>query len=210
MSVSPGPRLHQLRKERQMTQEELARILVEKYGCRTNKGMISKYERNEHEMKGYLAACIAEIFNVDVAYITGAQETKTSDKMAGFNKIPLLGQIAAGTPIYAEENKEGYEWVEESANVNFCLRVKGNSMIGARIYDGDIVYIRQQPDVEHGEIAAVRVDGNEATLKRIYKVGNAIILHSENLTIEDQTYKGKEAKQIVIIGKAIMIKGLVK
>jgi len=75
-------------------------------------------------------------------------------------------------------------------------------MVGARIYDGDIVFIRQQPDVEHGEIAAVRIDGNEATLKRVYKVGNSIVLHSENFAYEDRTFKG--------IGKAILVKGLVK
>jgi len=212
VSISPGSRLHYLRKERQMTQEQLAQILVEKYGCKTNKGMISKYEKDIHEMKGYLAGCLAEIFDVDVAYITGAQDAKIGDKAAGFKKIPILGQIAAGTPIFVEEHVEGHEWVEESENVNFCLRVKGDSMNRARINDGDIVFIRLQPDVESGEIAAVIIDGEEATLKRIMKVPGAIVLQpdSYNHDHKNMSFSGKNAKQLKIIGKAISFKSEVK
>ena len=83
-------------------------------------------------------------------------------------KLPLLGTIACGEPILAEENIEEYIDVDEEVKADFVLRCKGQSMIEARIFDGDLVYIHQQADVENGEIAAVLID-NEATLKKVYK-----------------------------------------
>ena len=110
--------------------------------------------------------------------------------------------IAAGQPIFAEEHFESY--VEAGANIraDFCLRVKGDSMINARICDGDIVFIRKQPDVNDGEIAAVLID-NEATLKRVYKKKGEIILVAENPAYKPLVYKGEELNEIRILGKAI-------
>lgn len=117
-------------------------------------------------------------------------------------KFPTLGTIAAGKPIYAEENFESY--VEAGANIqaDFCLRVHGDSMINARINDGDIVFIRKQPDVNDGEIAAVLI-GDEATLKRVYKKKNEIILVAENPNYAPMVYKNHELEEIRILGKAI-------
>lgn len=110
--------------------------------------------------------------------------------------------IAAGQPIFAEEHFESY--VEAGANIraDFCLRVKGDSMINARICDEDIVFIRKQPDVNDGEIAAVLID-NEATLKRVYKKKGEIILVAENPAYKPLVYKGEELNEIRILGKAI-------
>lgn len=116
-------------------------------------------------------------------------------------KIPLLGSIAAGKPIYAEETFEIME-CDAMLNCDFGLRVKGDSMIGARIHDGDIVFIRKQDDVDDGQIAAVIID-DEATLKRVYHIKNGLQLLSENpkyapiiATFEDHTY-------IHIMGRAV-------
>lgn len=83
-------------------------------------------------------------------------------------------------------------------------------MINARIHDGDIVYIRKQPDVENGEIAAVIIDGEEATLKRVYKLNGNVILHPENPTYKDMIFSKKDFKQVRIIGKVKYVKAEVK
>ncbi|MBQ8491305.1 MAG: helix-turn-helix domain-containing protein, partial [Acidaminococcaceae bacterium] len=93
--------------------------------------------------------------------------------------FPVIGTIAAGTPIDAEQNIETYVPEDEDLDADYALRVKGDSMIGDDINDGDIVFIRQQPDVEDGEIAAVYVDGG-ATLKRVFKIGESVQLRSSN------------------------------
>lgn len=94
-------------------------------------------------------------------------------------KVPLVGTIACGTPILAVENIEEYIDMDKSVRADFCLRCKGDSMINARIFDGDIVYIRKQADVNNGEIAAVLIDG-ESTLKRVFKYEDKIELRPEN------------------------------
>lgn len=117
-------------------------------------------------------------------------------------KVPLVGTIACGEPITAVENVECYVDMTEDIHADFCLRCKGDSMINARIFDGDIVYIRQQPDVENGEIAAVLIDG-EATLKRVFKHFNGVELRAENPTFKSLYYSGYEAENIKILGKAV-------
>ena len=117
-------------------------------------------------------------------------------------KIPIIGTIACGQPILADENLYGYAFVPEFAKCDFCLRCKGDSMIGSRIFDGDLVAIRQQDDVDDGEIAAVLVD-DEATLKRVYKLENKVILRAENPTFKDMIYTANDAMNIKILGKAV-------
>lgn len=94
-------------------------------------------------------------------------------------KIPLVGTIAAGEPILADENIEEYIDLDERIKADFCLRIKGYSMVNANIHDGDIVFIKKQSDVDDGQIAAVLID-DEATLKRVYKYGDSIQLRAEN------------------------------
>lgn len=117
-------------------------------------------------------------------------------------KVPLLGTIACGEPILAEENIEAYINMPEEVSGTFALRCKGDSMINARIFDGDIVFIRQQPDVENGTIAAVLID-NEATLKKVYKYPNRIELRAENPTMRTLEYEGEDMNNVHIIGKAV-------
>lgn len=119
-------------------------------------------------------------------------------------RFPLLGEIACGKPILANEDKELY--VEAGANIqaDFCLRAKGDSMIGARICDGDIVFIQQRDMVEDGEIAAVIIE-DEVTLKRLnyYPGKNLLILKPENTKYEDLVYTGEELDHIRILGRAV-------
>lgn len=118
-------------------------------------------------------------------------------------KLPLLGAIACGEPILATENVEEYIETPNDISATFCLRCKGDSMINARIFDGDIVYIREQPDVENGEIAAVLID-DEATLKRVYKHNsNKIVLQPENPIYEPLVFVNEEINNIRILGKAV-------
>ena len=119
-------------------------------------------------------------------------------------KIPLLGNIACGSPIEAAEEFDMYIEANSNIDADFCLRCKGDSMIGARIYDGDIVFIRKQDMVDNGEIAAVIID-NEATLKRVqyFPDENILILKAENPKYADLIYSGEKLNHIRILGKAI-------
>ena len=124
-------------------------------------------------------------------------------------KVPLLGTIACGEPILATENIEMYIKVDESIPADFALKCKGDSMINARIFDGDIVYIRQQPDVEDGEIAAVLI-GDEATLKRVHKYPNKIVLSACNPMYDDYVYTNEQLNEIRILGKAVAFFSIIR
>ena len=119
-------------------------------------------------------------------------------------QIPLLGEIACGQPIYAAEDRESYVMAGTDINADFCLVAKGDSMTGARILDGDIVFIRKQDMVDNGEIAAV-VIGDEATLKRVnyYPEKNLLILKAENPLYPDQIYAEDQLDTVKVLGKAV-------
>lgn len=117
-------------------------------------------------------------------------------------KVPLIGSIACGTPILAEENLDGAVEAPDHVHADFALRCKGDSMINARIFDGDIVYIRQQESVEHGEIAAVIID-DEATLKRVYLYEDHISLEAENPQYRPLVYWEAEMNNVRILGRAV-------
>lgn len=119
-------------------------------------------------------------------------------------KRPRLGTIACGKPILALEEAEEFDLVPEDLECDFTLRCQGNSMVNARIFDGDLVYIRQQPSVENGEIAAVRI-GEEATLKKVYYTpeSSRITLRACNPLFPDLEYEGDCLNEIEILGKAV-------
>ena len=119
-------------------------------------------------------------------------------------EIPLLGTIACGSPILATENIHEHISMPEDIRADFALQCKGSSMLGARvqIHDGDIVYIRQQEDVDNGTIAAVVIE-DEATLKRVYKQPNKLILQPENPDFSPIVYIGEELERVRILGKAV-------
>lgn len=119
-------------------------------------------------------------------------------------KLPFLGSVACGEPIYADEDRESYIMVGTDIHADFCLQCKGDSMINARIHDGDIVFVRKQDIVNNGEIAVVIID-DEATLKRFYyyKEQNMVILRPENNKYQDIVLTGEELEKVRVIGKAV-------
>lgn len=118
-------------------------------------------------------------------------------------KVPLIGQIACGTPILAEENITDYIDLPGHIRADYALTCKGDSMINAGIQDGDVVYIRKQEVVENGQIAAVVVGDDEATLKRFYLVDGIVTLNAENPAYEPKIYVGEEVTQIHVVGLAV-------
>ena len=202
-----GDVLKALRLRRGFTQEDVAK------GTQLSKSVISMYETGSRKPSFEVLEAIADFFNVDMNTLT---DTKPMDAQPPnvdlpnipnifplkTKKVPLLGTIAAGTPIYAEENFDGYRESTEDVRADFCLKIKGDSMIGARINDGDIVFIRKQPDVENGEIAAVLIDG-EATLKRVYKKNGALVLQAENPKYAPIVCSAKTCDECIIMGKAV-------
>ena len=121
-------------------------------------------------------------------------------------KLPMLGKIACGEPIFADEEHETYVEVDESYGADFCLTAQGDSMINAGIENGDTVLIREAPIVDNGEIAAVIID-DEATLKRVYyyKGENKLVLQAENPRYSPFVYLNEELETIRIIGKAVAV-----
>lgn len=158
-----------------------------------------------------VAQAINMDFNDVIAVLDGNQPVSLKDEpeippgfepMPKMKKVPLIGAIACGDPITAMENREGEIDVPEDIRCDFALRCKGNSMIGAGIHDGDAVYIRIQPEVENGQIAAVRI-GDEATLKRVYLHTDYIELRPENPDYESIIRRREEMNDVHIEGKAV-------
>ena len=171
------------------------------------KSTVRKWEHGDIEnMKRDKIALLSKILKLSpLTFITGEVEYGTPDNiipLPKMKKIPLLGTIACGEPILAAENIEALISADENLNADFALRCKGDSMINARIFDGDIVYIREQPDVEDGEIAAVLI-GEEATLKRVYKYPSKVVLRPENPLYDDMIYSKEEMNEVRILGKAV-------
>ena len=183
---------------------------VEQAGYYISKSALSQYINGKTSPDQEKLSILSEILKVnetwlmgyDVPMELGFKEAKISNliPMPELNKkVPLLGEIAAGVPILADENVEMYVELDRTVQADFCLRVKGDSMINANIRENDIVFIRKQSDVDDGDIAAVLID-DEATLKRVYKMGGQVILRAENPKYEPITLNGD--KSVYILGRA--------
>ncbi|MFM9414353.1 LexA family protein [Peptococcus simiae] len=216
--MSIGDRIRKQRLKKDLSQEDLAKMIG------TTRQNIYKYETGiVSNIPSDKIEAIARSLQVSPAYLMGWQE---SDNIVSEDidlslydnilpiktkKIPLLGEIACGVPIYADEDRECYVEVGTDIRADFALKAKGDSMIGAYIRDGDIVFIRKQPTVEEGEIAAVIID-DEATLKRVYfhKEIGAVELRADNIAYKSLIYSGPELEQLHILGKAIAFQSDVK
>lgn len=206
-----GYRLRTLREESGLVQEQVAEYL-QKHDpeSRADKSTISRYENQGVKPKRFVTVeKLAQLFGVHVNYLTGHSDSKYGEDMQ-CNVVPVIGTIAAGVPITAQEDVVGQQCLLPSEAIDFCLKVKGDSMINARIYDGDIVYVRKQDQVENGEIAVVIIDDNEAALKRFYMINGTIFLRSENPLYEDIVISKKDHITVKIIGKAVYFKSEVR
>lgn len=211
MLLSIGKRIKEIRISKNITQDELAL----KIG--TTKQTIYKYE-NEIviNIPSQKIELISNALNTTPDYLMGWSDKSTDDlySIPGINPIsktykrPRLGTIACGEPILAEENIETYDDIPDNIKCDFTLVCKGDSMINARINDGDIVYIKQQSQVDNGEIAAVLID-NEATLKRVYIYEDKVVLQPENTKYPPFVYTKEEMNNIRILGKAVGFTSLI-
>lgn len=212
-----GSRIRNRREELSLSQDELGKRLGYK-----SRSSINKIELDQRSLTQSKIKAIADALETTPSYIMGWNEpdVKLDEEDLKFfdnlfpietKKFPLLGNIACGKPIFADEQFEAY--VEAGANIkaDFCLRAKGDSMIGARIYDGDIVFIHKQEMVDDGEIAAVLID-DEATLKRVYydQENNVIQLFAENPQYKTMRFVGEELNHIRILGKAVALQTDIK
>ena len=186
-----------------------------------SKARISQYVNGKFIPKSDAVLLLAEALEVSELWLMG----KTDDSLPTppavpcpenvaplhLCRYPVLGEIACGLPILAEEDRDGGYVTAAQTTADFCLLAKGDSMIGARIYDGDEVFIRQTDLVNNGEIAAVVVEG-EATLKRVYYYPEEekLILTAENPAYEPMVFVGRELEQIYILGKAVAFQGKVR
>lgn len=199
-----------LREKAGMSQQELAEKVGFKTASAVNKIELGLRDINQTKIKAF-----ANALGTTPGYLLeddNRNEERSVFSIVNINplpetvKKPRIGTIACGEPILAEENLEGYDDVPVNISCDFTLSCKGDSMINARINDGDIVYIRQQPTVENGEIAACLVEGDfevEATLKRYYKYDDKIILQAENPAYQPFVYVKEEMNKVRIIGKAV-------
>ncbi|MBQ8556161.1 MAG: helix-turn-helix domain-containing protein [Clostridia bacterium] len=199
--MSIGENIKKFRKSARITQKELARRINKSYSS------VQKYELDLANPSLDVIRDIAAVCGVDSWEIIGFNTVDMEKPVAGLeplpkmNRIPLLGSIACGTPIAAEENVEEYVNAPADINCSFVLRCKGDSMV-PRVVDGDLVYIRQQPDVEDGQIAAVIIDG-EATLKHVYHIDGGVQLVSDNPVYRPLMYTGNNCDELRIVGLAV-------
>lgn len=212
--------LKQLRTEKELSQQELANIIG------VSKSSINMYERGEREPGLETLETIANYFNVDMDYLMGRQEAPRKIALTTVSKstlpadaipyepvpmvlIPLVGVVNCGIPLFAEDNIE--EQIPTPAaevltgETYFWLRAKGDSMRNIGIHDGDLLFIRQQSDVDSGDIAVVSINGDDATLKRIIKKENSLVLQPENPSHETKIYVGSEVDNICIRGRLMKV-----
>ncbi len=206
--IGLGTKLYKLRKEKKRTLQQVADFLG------VNKSSVSRWENGEtSRIRKSTISSLASYYNVPFSFLY-PEETDDSmisasqiSKYVPNNSIPILGKISAGLPLYAEENLEGYTKSDKNdGNEYFALRVNGDSMNAARIENGDLLIIRKQSWVENGEIAAVMVGDNDATVKKFYydKATDTVMLipMSTNPKHQIQVYNTKDTN-IMVLGKVV-------
>ena len=207
-NIQTGKRIQQRREELGLNLGDIAKEV----GVAVS--TIQRYEKGKIEkIKLPVIEAIAKALQVDPAWLLCQTDrmTVSSVEVSSISnliplpqtyRIPLVGEIACGSPILAEENVEEILEIPQHIKADFALCCHGDSMIGVHIHDGDIVYIRQQPDVDNGSIAAVCIE-NSATLKRVYKYPDKLVLSPANPQYEPLVYTGDELSQVRILGKAV-------
>lgn len=196
-------RLSQLRQEKGLNMREAARQLGMPYTTYVN------YEKGTREPNSETLISLAKFYGTSIDYLLCKSDSPPGrdippgfEPMPKMKKVPLIGAIACGEPITAEQNIEKMVDVPEYIRCDFSLTCHGDSMVDAGIHDKDVVYIRIQPEVENGEIAAVRIDG-EATLKRVYYNPGTLTLMPANPAYAPMVYTGSQLEEVHIEGKAV-------
>lgn len=197
--MSIGKRIRMARISMDLTQRQLALSIGAKHNS------VSNWESDKNTPDANMIVKLCETLNISPTYLMcGEKSLNEIGNILSISKrkIPILGEIACGQPIVCNRDFESYVETGSEIRADFAVRAKGDSMINARIKDGDIVFIRQQPMVENGEIAAVCID-DEATLKRVYISEKTVTLVAENAAYPPIVYDLTENNNITILGKAI-------
>ena len=223
--VTTGERLKQIMSERGIKQADIVRLCqpyAAKYKTRMGRSDISQYIAGIYAPSQIKLFILAKALNVNEAWLMGCDvdpapkvDSDALDLVEGVikriqtKKFPMLGKIACGEPITANQEYETFVEASDNINADFCLSAKGDSMINARIFDGDVVFIKAQPTVDNGEIAAVII-GDEVTLKRVYLYSNRLELRPENPTYPVLNYEDEQLSSIRIIGKAVAFQSYIR
>lgn len=209
MKSTFAERLKEALANNNMSAAELCRL------TNTPESVMSQYKAGKYVAKQKRLDIYSQILHVSIPWLMGEdvpmQETLSlkDDNIQPYNpvmhKIPILGYIAAGLPLYADEHIEGYTYTDLNGGAEyFALRVSGDSMTATNIPDGSVLIVRKQPEVENGEIAVVRVNNDNATVKRFKRDGNIVMLipQSYNSEHQVQVYDLKKDK-IEVVGKVV-------
>ena len=223
--VTTADRLKQIMAERGLKQADILRLCqpyVDKFRIKVGSNDLSQYVTGKVVPGQTKLFILAKALRVNEAWLMGFDVDRTyahDDEPLAFDtsqirsirvkKFPMLGEIACGNPIVANREYETFVEAAENINADFCLIAKGDSMINARIFDGDVVFIKEQPTVKNGEIAAVVIE-NEVTLKRVYLYPNRMELRPENPTYPVLNYEGGQLDTIRILGKAVAFQSYIR
>ena len=193
--------IKKLREKKGIKQDELAKLL------NVTQGAVSGWETGRYNVDNEKLKAIANILQTTTDELLGISYPEILP--VELKRFPMLGTIAAGEPIIANEEYDIYISADANIQADFCLQVRGDSMINARICDGDIVFIKRQPDVNNGQIAAVLI-GDEVTLKRVYKHPRQIVLQAENPLYPPIVINGYADVEVRIIDLAVAFQSVVR
>lgn len=198
-----GDRIRLRREELRMSQEELATRLGYK-----SRSTIAKIESGENDLTQSKIVAFAEALNTTARWLLDYDDSDTTlppgTHRPQFKKVPMLGYAAAGQPLEDLNQDTPYYDIENKYDVDFCITVRGDSMIDANINDGDIVFIKSMPEVPNGKIACVEIDNEKVCLKRFYKSGKTVSLVSANSKYAPMFFTEDNCENIKVLGLAVL------
>lgn len=198
-----GDRIRSRREELRMSQEELATRLGYK-----SRSTIAKIESGENDLTQSKIVAFAEALSTTARWLLDYDDSDTTLPPGAhhpqFKKVPMLGYAATGQPLEDLNQDTPYYDVDNKYNVDFCITVRGDSMINAGINDGDIVFIKSMPEVPNGRIACVEIDNEKVCLKRFYKSADGIMLVSENPKYPPIQLNRFNCQSVKILGLAVL------